>query len=77
MGEKYLVAYELVIMIDKALGRGGALGSMCGDPSAFKRAMKSGGAELAYTVDDRVNIRITDLEGNRACFSALDRIKGF
>jgi hypothetical protein len=73
-GPKYLVAYEIVILLNPKEKRAGALGSMVGDRAAFEQAMKTDEAQLNYSPGKMWDIQIKSLEANTANFRVLTRI---
>jgi hypothetical protein len=46
---KYMVEYEIVILLNPAEKRACALGYMVGDPAAFEQATKTDEAQLNYS----------------------------
>jgi hypothetical protein len=74
-GSKDLVAYEIVILHNPTEKRAGALGSMVGNPRVLERAMRTGAAQLNFSPEKTLDIRIVNLEANRAGFWVLSRIE--
>jgi hypothetical protein len=71
---KYMVGYEIVILLNPAEKRACALGYMVGDPAAFEQATKTDEAQLNYSPEKMWDIQIKSLEANTANFTVLSPI---
>ncbi len=73
-GPKYLVAYEIIILLNPTQNRAGALGFMVGNRDVFDQAMRTGEARLNYSPGKTLDIRIVNFEANTANFTVQSRI---
>jgi len=71
---KYLVAYEIIVLLNPTQKRAGALGFMVGNRGVFEEAMRTSEARLNYSPGKSLDIRIVNLEANTANFTVQSRI---
>ncbi len=72
---KYMVWYEIVILLNPTEKRAAALGYMVGNRIAFERAMKADVAKLNYSPGKMWDIRIKSVQADTATFSVLTRME--